>query len=216
MENIVLEATKREIVGKKVKQYRKQGKLPAIIYGKEVGSIPIWLDTRSASRSLRSVGSSTFVDIDVDGTVYTTLVRERQRDVLTQSLLHVDFQAVVMNQTLRANVPIILEGEAPALRLGLQILTGVNSVEVESLPRNLPSAFTVDISVLKELGDRISVSDLPLPEGVELLTDPEEIIAQASVPESEEEEAEEAEGIEEEEIEPEVIAKGKEEEKTEE
>ncbi len=211
MENIVLEATKREVVGKKVNYYRKKGKLPAVIYGKEVGSIPIWLDTRSASRSLRSVGSSTFVDIDVDGTVYTTLVRERQRNALTQSLLHVDFQAVVMNQTLRADVPIILQGEAPALKLGLQILTGINSVEVESLPRNLPSAFTVDISVLKGLGDRISVSDLPLPEGVELITDPEEIIAQASAPESEEE----AEGIEEG-IEPEVIVKGKEEEEIEE
>ncbi len=213
MDNIVLEATKREVIGKKVKNYRKQGQLPAIIYGKEVGSIPIWLDTRSASRSLRDVGSSTFVDINVEGTVYTTLVRERQREPLTQSLLHVDFQAVVMNQTLRANVPIILEGEAPALKLGLQILTGVNNVEVESLPRNLPSEFTVDISVLKELGDRISVSDLPIPAGVELLTDPEEIIAQVSAPESEEaaEEAEEAEGFE-----PEVIAKGKEEEESEE
>ncbi|GAB4529859.1 MAG: 50S ribosomal protein L25/general stress protein Ctc [Anaerolineales bacterium] len=207
MENIVLKASKRTQTGKKVNAYRRAGKLPAVVYGKEIGSIPVWLDAHSTNLVLRGVGTSTFVDVDVDGQVYTTLVRERQRNPLTQLLLHVDFQAVMMNQTLRAEVPIVIEGEAPALKFGLQVLTGITSVEVESLPRNLPSEFTVDISDLKKLGDRITVADLPIPAGVEMLSDPEEIIAQVSAPEGEEITEEEGAGEE-----PEVIAKGKEEE----
>ncbi|RMF40549.1 MAG: 50S ribosomal protein L25 [Anaerolineae bacterium] len=207
MESITLKATKRDVIGKKVKVYRRQGKLPAVVYGRDTGSIPVWLDARDANKALRSVGSSSFVIVDVEGTPYTTLVRERQRDYLRDTLLHVDFQVIPMGETLRTEVPLVLEGEAPALTLGLELVTGLNSVEVESLPKNLPSSITVDLSILKEMGDRIEAKDLPLPEGVTLLTDGEEMVAQVVAPAgAAEEEAAEEEALE---GEPEVIEKGK-------
>jgi len=213
MKSITLKATKRDVIRKKVKVYRRQGKLPAVVYGKEIGSIPVWLNARDANKALRSVGSSSFVVVDVEGEPYTTLVRERQRDYLRGDLLHVDFQAITMGQTLRTEVPITITGEAPALTLGLQMVTGLTSIEVESLPKDLPSNVVVDVSNLNELGDKIQVKDLDLPASVEILTDGEEMIAQITAPAGMEEEAVEAE----EEIimgtaEPEVIEKGKEEE----
>ena len=208
MESITLKATKRDVIGKKVKVYRRQGKLPAVVYGKEIGSIPVWLDAREANKALRKVGSSSFVVVDVEGSPYTTLVRERQRDYLRGDLLHVDFQAITMGQTLRTEVPVTITGEAPALTLGLQMVTGIASIEVESLPKDLPSNVVVDVSNLAEMGDKIQVKDLSLPEGVEILTDGEEMIAQITAPAGMEETATE-EGEFPEGGEPEVIEKGK-------
>ncbi len=214
MESITLKATKRDVIGKKVKVHRRQGKLPAVVYGKEIGSIPVWLDAHDANKALRRVGSSSFVIVDVEGKPYTTLVRERQRDYLRGDLLHVDFQAITMGQALRTEVPITIVGEAPALTLGLQMVTGITSIEVESLPKDLPSNVVVDVSNLAEMGDKIQVKDLSLPEGVEILTDAEEMIAQITAPAGMEEEVEvteEEEGFLEG-GEPEVIEKGKSEE----
>ncbi len=213
MKSITLKATKRDVIGKKVKVFRRQGKLPAVVYGRDTGSIPVWLDARDANKALRSVGSSSFVVVDVEGTRYTTLVRERQRDYLRDTLLHVDFQVIPMGETLRTEVPLVLEGEAPALELGLQLVTSLTSIEVESLPENLPGSITVDLSNLKNMGDRIEAKDLALPEGVTLLTDGEEMVVQVVAPSGAEAAAEEAEEAEEgAEGEPEVIEKGKAEE----
>ena len=105
-EKLVLKASNRKLIGKKVKLLRQEGKLPAVLYGKEVGSISIALDLREASRLLRGVSSSTLVVIDVDGEEYTTLVRERQRDVLKDNYTHIDFQAVSLTENVRASVAI--------------------------------------------------------------------------------------------------------------
>ena len=209
MESITLKATKRDVIGKKVKVYRRQGKLPAVVYGKEIGSIPVWLDAREANKALRKVGSSSFVVVEVEGSPYTTLVRERQRDYLRGDLLHVDFQAVTMGQTLRTEVPVTITGEAPALTLGLQMVTGLTSIEVESLPKDLPGNVVVDVSNLAKMGDKIQVKDLSLPEGVEVLTEGEEMIAQITAPAGMEEEFATEEGEFPEGGEPEVIEKGK-------
>ena len=89
MEKIVLKATKRELVGKKVKALRKEGQLPAVLFGHGIVSTPILLDLKESSKILSSVGSSTLVTVDLDGKEYAALVRERQRDVLYRTLLHV-------------------------------------------------------------------------------------------------------------------------------
>ena len=214
-EKIVLKASNRELIGKKVKVLRREGKLPAILYGKEVGSINIALDLRDASKVLRGVTSSTLVVVNVDGKEYTTLVRERQRDVLRDHYTHIDFQAVSLTETVRASVAIILEGESPASdAYGALVVSGIDSLDVEALPQDLPENITVDVSSLSEIGDTLYVKDLVLPKEITVMTDPEELLVVISAPQMEEVEEEEVEG---EELfgdmeEPEVIEKGKQEE----
>ncbi len=208
MENIVIEATKRDVIGKKVKALRRQGKLPAVIYGHQFSPLPILLDYRQASHSLAGVSSSHLIDLNVEGQKIPVLVRERQYHPISGNLIHVDFLAVSMTEALRAFVPIELEGEAPAVKnFGGVVVTGLEEIEVECLPKDLPEKISVDLSKLEKIGDGIYVKDLSVPEGVEVLSDSDEMIVIVTAPEGEEVEMEIGEGVE-----PEVIEKGKKEE----
>lgn len=210
MEKIVLKATKRGLIGKKVKNLRKEGKLPAVLFGYGIESTPILMDLKESSRILSSVGSSTLVTVDLDGKEFATLVRERQHDVLYRTLLHVDFQAVSMTETVRAQVPIhIGDDDAPAVKsYGAMINTGLDVLEIECLPQDLPDRIYIDISGLIEIGDSILVQDISLPDGIQVLDDPEALIVVASAPIAEELEEEEEEEMEVG-AEPEVIERGK-------
>jgi len=212
MEKVVIPAEKRDVVGKKVKVLRREGKLPAVIYGYGIDPISIVLDSHSASRILAKASSSTLVNIELDGKQYPTLVREKQLDFIRNSLIHVDFLAVSMTEKITATVGVAIEGEAPAVReFGAILVTGLTELEVECLATDLPERFTVDVSELAEIGSGIYVRDVAVPENVEILTDLEEMIVVATAPAVEEEEEVEEELLEgEEELEePEVIEKGK-------
>jgi large subunit ribosomal protein L25 len=215
MEEIVLQASHREIVGKQVKLLRKEGKLPAIIYGKGISPIPISFDHRIVSRILATVTTSNLVVVDLGDSQHTTLVRERQRHPVSGNLLHIDFQEVSLTETLRTSVMIELKGESPAVKnFNGVVVTGIETLEVECLPQDLPERIVVDISILAEIGDSIFIRDIPVPPKVEFLTDPDEMLVLIThqAPE-EEEEVEEIEEIEEEE--PDVIERGKKEEEPE-
>jgi large subunit ribosomal protein L25 len=122
-------------------------------------------------------------------------VREVQREVISRKPIHVDFLEVAMDVTIRAVVPIELIGEAPAVRdLGGVLVSGLNDIEVEALPSNLPDRISVDLSGLLTIDDSISVGDLEVEEGVTILTDPDEAIANV-VYQMEEEEPEEIEEL---------------------
>ncbi|MGB9673397.1 MAG: 50S ribosomal protein L25 [Anaerolineales bacterium] len=207
MENIELIATKREVTGKQVKALRREGKLPAVIYGRHLSPLPILLNSHETNRVLPNVTSSQLITVNVDGTKHTVLVREKQRHPVLGSLIHVDFLAVSMTETLRANVLIELEGEAPAVKnYGGVVVPVLEEVEVECLPKDLPDKISVDLSSLENIGDAIHVKDLITPDGVDVLTDAEEVVVLVKLPEGEEVEAA-VEGAE-----PEVIEKGKKEE----
>jgi large subunit ribosomal protein L25 len=217
MEKVVIPAEKREIVGKKVKVLRREGKLPAVIYGRHTDPINIVLDAHSASRTLAKASSSTLLTIELDGKEYPTLVREKQLDFIRNSLIHVDFLAVSMTEKITANVGVQIVGEAPAVKeFGAILVTGMTELEVECLASDLPERFVVDVSGLTEISSGVYVKDVTPPPNVEILSDPEEVIvvATAMVEEEIEEEEVEEELLEgEEELEePEVIGKGKEEE----
>jgi large subunit ribosomal protein L25 len=153
------------------------------------------------------------IDVKVGGETFPALVREVQRDMLRDALVHVDFYAVRMDQEIRAEVPVEFIGESPLVvsREAL-LVTGATVVEIECLPANLPASIIVDLSTLVAMDSTITASDLPLTEGVSLLTAEEEMIATLNYLadlEEEEEEGEEdmlydAEAVE-------VISKGKEE-----
>lgn len=208
MEATVIKATRRTLIGKQSSQLRRAGQLPAVVYGKHIEPTPICLDMREASRVLAGVSSSHLVTIDLEGTPINALVRERQRNPLKDSLVHVDFLAVSMTERLRAMVQIVLHGEALAVKQNVGVLvSGVEEIEVECLPADLPETIVVDVTGLKEVGDSVKVADLPIDTTkVEVLTDAEELVALITAPTAEEIEAEVSAE------EPEVIEKGKKEE----
>lgn len=211
MEAVTLDANERKTIGKQVKALRRQGILPAVMYGVGIDPLPIELDEKVASRVLANVGGSTLIDLNIGKDTHKVLVREFQRDVIRRNILHVDFLVVAMDVVISAVVPVVLVGEAPAMEeLGGIIVSGLNEIEVEALPEDLPEQVTADIGELISMNDVITAGDLALGEKVTLITDPGEtianVIAQMAEEVIEEEELEELE----EGVEPE-LAEGEEE-----
>jgi large subunit ribosomal protein L25 len=205
----VIKAEPRSVVGKQVKALRRQGLLPAVIYGHGIQPLMIALDHKAASHLLSSVTSSQLVVVEVNGKPHTSLVREKQRQPVSGSIVHVDFLEVSMTEKLRAKVVIELVGESPAVKNFDGILRpGLEELAVEALPRDLPERIKVDVSVLTEIGQAIHVRDIVLSKAVEVLDDENEIIVVVAAPEAEEvSEAEAASAAE-----PEVIERSKKEE----
>jgi large subunit ribosomal protein L25 len=213
MEKFVLQGTKRDVTGKQVKVLRREGKLPAVIYGRHIEPLNITLDAHTAQKVLSKVTSSSLVTLVVDGKEYPVLVREKQRDFIKGNLLHVDFLAVSLTEKLRATVRIEVTGVSPAVKdFNAVLVTNLDELEVECLPSDLPERFVVDISRLAQVGDAIHVRDVVVPESVRVLNDPDEVVVVATYAKEEEEAAAAGEGI----AEPEVIEKGKKEEEVEE
>lgn len=181
MDKVVLKATKRDVIGKQVNALRRSGKLPAVIYGRRTEPVSITLDAHEAGRLLGKVGSSTLITIDVDGTEFPALVRERQRDYIKDRLIHVDFLAVSLTEKIRAEVRIELTGVSLAVKDSDAVLvTGLHSLSVECLPADLPEMITVDIAPLAKVGDSIHVRDVSLGDKVQILDDPDEMIVNAT------------------------------------
>lgn len=210
MEKVVLHATHRTVTGKQVNALRREGKLPGVIYGHHVESTAISLDLRDATRLLAGLTASSLITIELDGKEQAALVREKQRDYIRGTLKHVDFQVVSLTEKIRAKVSIELDGVSPAVKdFNGVVVTGMDRLEVESLPQYLPERIIVDIASLAKIGDGIYVRDIKLSENVEILDDPDEMLAIVTAQAAEEVEVvAEAAGAEE----PEVIEKGKKEE----
>jgi large subunit ribosomal protein L25 len=212
MEEVVLLAEDRKVLGKQVRALRRAGLLPAILYGHHIKPIAISLNHREASRILPRVSSSQLIQIEVGGERYPVLVREKQRHPITSSLLHVDFQTVSMTEKLRAMVRIELTGEAPAVKNYNGVLvTGQEEIEVECLPGDLINRIVVDISILTDIGNAIHVSDLPVPPKIHVLTEADELVVLVTAPAAEEK-FEVAEAVVPAVAEPEVVERGKKEE----
>jgi large subunit ribosomal protein L25 len=213
MEKQVIKATKRTVTGKQVRQLRRAGQLPAVIYGHNVEPVVITLDAHDATVALSKVSSSTLVNIDVEGKEIPTLVREKQRDFIRNVLTHVDFLAVSLKEKLRAEVSIELVGLSLAVKdFNAILVNGLTSLTVECLPTDLPEKFVVDISKLVAIGNGIHVSDVVVPENIKVLDDPAEMIVVATAPAKEEVAEVVAVPVEGDAAEPEVIEKGKKEE----
>ena len=188
MEKVVLKATKRDVVGKQVKALRREGKLPAVIYGRHTEPININLDAHSASLALAKITSSSLVTIDVEGAEYPTLVREKQRDYIKNRLLHVDFLAVSMTEKLRTRVSVRFIGVSPAVKdYNAVMVHNLEELEVECLPADLPERIDLDISVLARPGEGIRVKDVRVADAIRLLDDPETMVAVATFAKVEEE-----------------------------
>ena len=216
MDKVVLQAEKRDVTGKQVKALRRSGKLPAVIYGRHTEPIKVSLDSHTASLVLGKLTSSSLVTIQVDGIEYPALVREKQRDYIKNRLLHVDFLAVSLTETIRATVAINFFGVSPAVKdFNAVLVTNLQSLDVECLATDLPERIDVDISVLARPGDSLRVRDVKVSDKVHILNDPETTVAVATFAKVEEEVAAVpgAEGVTPTEAEPELaVERGKKEE----
>jgi large subunit ribosomal protein L25 len=213
MEQIELRTQKREVIGKKVKNLRHEGLVPAVLYGHETDSVPLQVEERELNRVLAQAGGHRLIALKVGRARkrQMALARDVQWDVITGKPLHVDFYAVVMTEKITTEVPLVFVGEAPAAdQVGAMVLQGLDEVEIECLPGDLIEAIEVDLSGLEEIDQAIYVGDLRLPPTIDLLTDTEELVAKVTWAAAEEvEEEEEVVPVLPEEVE--VIAKGKEE-----
>ncbi len=188
MDKVVLNATKREVTGKQVKALRRAGKLPAVIYGRHTEPISINLEAHAASQALAKLTSSSLVTLNVDGTEYPALVREKQRDFIKNTLLHVDFLAVSMTETLHANVRVHFIGMSGAVKdFNAVMVHNLEQLEVECLPNDLPERIDVDITSLEKPGDSIRVREVQVPDTIRLLNDPDTVVAVATFAKVEEE-----------------------------
>ncbi len=191
-DRVMIVAGARTVTGKKVKSLRREGLVPGIIYGQSE-PVKIQMNVKPLRRALRIAGTTQLATIDVEGTEYTVLAREIQQHVTRRDILHVDFLEVDMKSTIRSEAEIVSVGESPLAESGEgMIAITLYSVEIECLPDALISQLEVDISTIETVDDSITVADLVVPKGVEVLTDPETLIARfvysrADVEEEEEE-----------------------------
>lgn len=217
----VLDAEVRSAVGKRVKRVRNAGLVPATVYGPAIDPINIQIPYRPLEVALMNAGGTQLIEIKTGDGSYNVLARDVQRDVLKGTILHVDFFAVDITAKIQADIPLHLVNQSPpvAAREGI-LLTGPNSLTVETLPTKLMEYIEIDLSQLKAVGDSVLVRDLDLGDDIVIINDPEEMIvrvgqtsaARAALLESIDEEGEPSEAVA---AEPEVIARGKAEEEEE-
>lgn len=189
MQTITLNATRRELTGKQVKQLRNQGQLPAVIYGNGLESQAICVAQTDYDKVFRQAGTSTLVDLVVEGAKpVKVLLHEPQVHPAKPLTLHADFYAVKMSEKLQTEIPLHFVGESEAVEtLGGTLNVPIDAVEVECYPDKLVSAIEVDLTSLKTFEDVLRISDIQAPEGIAILNDPEEAVATVVAPRSEEE-----------------------------
>lgn len=188
-EKVVLEAQVRETFGKQTRKLRKEGNIPANVFGKSFTPVAISVDTKVFNTLFKTAGETTVIYIKAGDQEYPTLVSDIQYHPVTEEVLHVDFKKVNLKQKVEARVPLHFIGESVAVeqKNGV-LLTQVEELIVTALPTSIPHAIEIDISVLQEIGDAIRVSDLAKSADYEIEEEPETVIA--SVTEHVEEEIE--------------------------
>ena len=188
MANPKLAAKSRKIFGRKVKKLRREGILPANLYGKKVKSQALELPTNDFLKIYDQVGETGLVDLKINSQTKPVLIHNLQVHPVTDEPLHVDFHQVSLKEKTTADVPIEIRGDAPAVEQKKGILIQpLDEVEVEALPADLPEKFVVDISKLEEVDQAITVGDLDYDKKkVEIKTEPSQTIVKINPLEKEE------------------------------
>jgi len=179
MEQIELEVTDRETLGKKVRFLRRQGTTPVHVFGHGIKSVALQCDTTKLKRVLAQAGQARLVGLKLDSEKRprSVVVREVQRESQTGELLHVDFYQVKMAEKVKVEVPVILVGEAPALKSKENTLVQeLNALHVECLPAKMPASVELDLSALVKAEQAVRVKDIELDKEVTLLNDPELVV----------------------------------------
>lgn len=184
MEHIKLKAITREVTGKKVRFLRRQGVTPIHLFGHDIKSLALQCDTAELKQVLAKAGKTQIISLHLDNVKKArgVVVREIQREACTGELLHIDLYQVITTEKTKMEVPIVLVGEAPALKAKENMLEqALGSLAVECLPADTPARIEVDLSPLTEAGSAIRVKDIELGEKITVLNDPELLVAKISV-----------------------------------
>lgn len=181
-----ISAKQRTEIGKRLNSLRKEGILPAVLYGTEVPATPLSVSAKEFEKVFRVAGETSLVTINVEGgKAYNVLIHDVAKDPLTLAPIHADFYAVRLDKPIEAKVPLAFAGEAPAVKNEGGILVKVlHELEVKALPKDLPHEISVDISHLEKVGDKVYVSDINLPKGVSTHAPAEEAVALIEPPRS--------------------------------
>ena len=183
-----LAAASRTVTGKAVAHMRKEGRVPAVVYGHGTASEPVSLDAHEFDQLRRHTGASTLIDLSVDDhKVRPVLVSSVQVHPVNRRPLHVDLFVVRMTEELTVEVPLVGTGSAPASESGGTLVHPVSSVRVRALPANLPDSLHYDLSPLVSYDVTITVADIAAPEGVTIVADPADVVARVLAPRVEEE-----------------------------
>ena len=208
MNRYSIEVEKRDETGKGVaRKLRRNGLIPGVVYGHNREPQALTVDPNDLKGK---INSNAIIDLSIEGEEETVMIKDFQKDVIKESIIHVDFQQISMDETISITVPIKLVGDAPGVREGGVLQQLMRDVDIEVLPTNIPDEIELNIDELT-LSDSLEVGDLDVPEDVNVLNSPDDVIVTIVAP-SEEIEEEEEEELEEEFIEPEVIGEEEEEE----
>jgi large subunit ribosomal protein L25 len=177
MSQVVLSAKNRQGSGSsQARRIRRSGRIPAILYGRSGDAISLELDAQEFGRSVKNISESTIVKVDVDGKSHDAFVKDTQRNIVDGNILHVDFYEVESGVALRAKVSLHLSGNPIGVREGGMLENPLHEIEVECLPKDLPERIEIDISGLKA-NQSLHVRDIPLAEGVKLISNEDQVVA---------------------------------------
>lgn len=194
-QDITLVVEKRETVGKGLNKLRRDGIVPAVIHNHGKESVIVSGPSVEMKKAYAQAGKQQPVTVKLDGKDYFAIIKDVDFDPKKNQLRHIVFGAINRNEKVETEVPVKLEGEIPAEKASLIVINTVDHVTIEALPKDLIDSVAVDASKLAEVGDKLHVSDIVVPEGVTILTEPEQTIAHVEAPRAVvAEESEEAEG----------------------
>ncbi len=196
MADVQLVVDPRTVTGKKVKALRREGIIPAHLYGRGTESLALQTSTQTMISLLRTTAPNTIIDLQINGESEprSVVLRGVQRNPVTSELVHIDFLQISLTEKLRTDVPLVITGQAPAVGvLGGVLLQTLDRLTVEALPGDIPQQIEVDVSELETIDSSVFVRDLAVPASVQVLADLNQVVAKVAAPrlaaEIEEEEA---------------------------
>lgn len=187
-----LKVENRTLTGKKVNRLRREGIIPANIFGKDFKSVSIQLGVKDLQKTLKETGETALIDVKIGSETHPALISNLQKDPKYDSVLHVDFHKVNLKEKITTSVPVVLAGESPVAKTGEGLLLQtLNEVEIECLPTDIPAHIEIDAAKLTEVGQTVQVKDLKIEKDkVEITNDPEEVVVTVQTAEMKEEEPE--------------------------
>lgn len=185
---VSLKAEERRVFGKSLKEWRKKGKVPAIVYGPEIKeSIPVFVDKEDFKKAFKIAHETDLIDLQLGNEKKSVLIKDVDFDPIKDEPSHVDFFMPRMDRPIETSVPLVFVGESPAVKnLGGVLVKVFHEIEVKGLPKNIPHQIEVPLDLLINLEDKIIVQDIKFPEGIIPLAKGEEVVALVSTPKKEE------------------------------
>ncbi|MFI5260408.1 MAG: 50S ribosomal protein L25 [Candidatus Paceibacteria bacterium] len=174
---LTLSVEKRDKTAATLSALRAKGLIPGVVYGAHHEATSVSIDAKAFGKVLKEAGEATIVSLSGLGAAVPTLIHDIAYDPLTSFPRHVDFYAVTKGEKVEVAIPLSYIGESAAVEAGANLVKVMHEVEVKADPMNLPHAIEVDLSALAEMNDQIHAKDLVLPSGVELMNEPEDVVA---------------------------------------